>query len=80
MNLLRTLIRSIWRASVNNMNKLMQCKICGGEAVHIKLFERNRPDCFYRCSKCGYETEAYTSKQNAIKAWNRGCNHETDRC
>lgn len=52
------------------MEELKKCPFCGGEAVHIKLFENKRQDCFYRCSKCGYETKAYTSKQNAINAWN----------
>lgn len=52
------------------MMELKPCK-CGGEAIHIKLWESKRYDCFFRCNKCGYETKAYTSKQNAEKAWNR---------
>lgn len=54
------------------MSELRPCPHCDGEAVHIKLFESKRYDCFYRCSKCGYETKAYTSKQNAVNAWNKG--------
>ena len=52
------------------MAELKPCK-CGGEPEHIKLFPAKRYDCFIRCAKCGYETKAYTSKQNAVKAWNR---------
>lgn len=42
---------------------------CGAEPEVIKLFASKRYDCFVRCPKCGKETKAYTSKQNAVKAW-----------
>lgn len=44
---------------------------CGAEPEIVKLFESKRYDCFVRCPRCGKEGKAYTSKQNAIKAWNR---------
>ena len=59
------------REDEGKMMELNPCPICGGEAEHIKLFASKRYDCFFRCKKCGYETKAYTSKQNAEKAWNR---------
>lgn len=51
------------------MAYLKPCK-CGGEAEIVKLFPKNRYDCFVKCKKCGKETKAYTSRQNAVKAWN----------
>lgn len=50
--------------------EINKCK-CGGSPMFEKLFPRNRYDGFMRCPKCGAETEAYTSKQNAVKAWNK---------
>ncbi len=47
------------------------CK-CGSTPEVVKIFERGRPDCFIRCPDCGSETKCYTSRQNAIKAWNAG--------
>ena len=44
---------------------------CGAEPELVKLFEAKRYDCFVRCPQCGKEGKVYTSKQNAIKAWNR---------
>lgn len=44
---------------------------CGGSAEFIKLFESKRYDGFVRCTKCGKESRTYTSKQNAIKSWNK---------
>ena len=52
------------------MDELLPCP-CGGKATLIKLFDSKRYDCFVRCDKCGAETKLYTSKQNAVKAWNR---------
>lgn len=51
-------------------HRMNRCK-CGGSPEWVKLFERNRYDGFIRCQKCSSETKCYTSKQNAIKAWNR---------
>ena len=47
------------------------CK-CGGTPEVVKIFEKGRPDCFVRCPECGSETKCYTSRQNAVKAWNDG--------
>ncbi|MGN1479681.1 MAG: Lar family restriction alleviation protein [Acutalibacteraceae bacterium] len=52
--------------------------LCGGTGELIKLFPKNRYDCFVRCDRCGYETKAYTSKQNAVKAWNRRAENENN--
>ena len=47
---------------------------CGAEPEIVKLFEfAKRYDCFVRCPKCGNETKAYTSRQNAKKAWEKEC-------
>lgn len=45
---------------------------CGGSAEFVKLYETKRYGGFVKCPKCGRETRYYTSKQNAVKAWNRG--------
>ena len=55
--------------------ELKPCK-CGGKAVRVKIYERNRYDCFFRCDKCGYETKVYVSAQGAKKAWNRRADNE----
>lgn len=44
---------------------------CGAEPEVIKLYPSKRYDCFIRCPKCGKETKVYTSKQNAVKAWDK---------
>lgn len=53
------------------MAELEPCKYCGGKGEHIKLYDSKRYDCFIKCTSCEYETQTYTSKQNAVKAWNR---------
>ena len=58
-----------------NENELKPCP-CGGKAVHVKLFDHKRYDCFFRCDKCGYEPKTYVSKQGAKNAWNRRADHE----
>lgn len=54
------------------MAELNMCPRCGGQAEFVKLFPRLRYDGFVKCTNCGCETKLYTSKQNAVKAWNRG--------
>lgn len=44
---------------------------CGATAEFVKLYETKRYDGFVKCPKCGRETRVYTSKQNAVKAWNK---------
>lgn len=41
---------------------------CGGEAVFAKIGKHCG---FVRCTKCDTTSKIYTSKQNAIKAWNK---------
>ena len=57
------------------MAELKLCPLCGGEAEFVKLFEAKRYDGFVRCTQCGNEGRGYTSKQNAVKAWNRGADN-----
>lgn len=55
----------------NNM-EINNCK-CGSSNVEfVKIFEKNMYDGFVRCNDCGCEGRIYTSKQNAVKAWNKG--------
>lgn len=52
--------------------KINNCK-CGSSNVEfVKIFEKNMYDGFVRCNDCGCEGRIYTSKQNAVKAWNKG--------
>ena len=51
--------------------ELKKCK-CGGTPIFEKLFPRNNYCGFVRCPECGAETKTYTSKQNAVNAWNKG--------
>ena len=55
------------------MRKIIELKpcLCGGKGEKIKIFPKNRYDCFYRCDKCGYETNTYVSSQGAKNAWNK---------
>lgn len=50
--------------------ELLPCK-CGGKAEFVKLWVSKRYDGFVRCTKCGHEGRYYTSKQNAVKNWNK---------
>ncbi len=51
--------------------KINSCK-CGSDNVEfVKLYEKNRYDGFMRCNDCGCEGRCYTSKQSAVKAWNK---------
>lgn len=47
---------------------------CGGTAEFVKLYETKWYGGFVKCPKCGRETKYYTSKQNAVKAWNKEMN------
>ena len=57
------------------MTELNPCPRCGGEAMFVKIFPAKRYDGFVRCTKCGHEGICYTSKQNAVRAWNREAEH-----
>lgn len=50
--------------------EIFPCK-CGATPEWVKLWVSKRYDGFIRCPKCGRETGSYTSKQNAVKAWNK---------
>lgn len=58
------------------MAVIKPCPKCGGEAKFIKLFDKNWYNGFIRCTECLLEGRVYTSKQNAVKAWNRRVNNE----
>ena len=64
------------------LNKIKNC-YCGSNNVEfVKLYKKNRYDGFIRCNHCNYEGRLYTSKQNAIKAWNKvmeGDNYDRER-
>lgn len=51
--------------------EIKKCE-CGGTPVFEKLFPRSIHCGFVRCLQCDKETKVYTSKQNAVKAWNKG--------
>ncbi len=55
--------------------EIKKCE-CGGTAEWVKLWESKRYDGFVRCTKCGREGRTYTSKQNAVKYWNKKRNVE----
>lgn len=54
--------------------KLKPCPFCAGEAV---LFARFMPT-WVMCKKCGATTKAKYDVNDAIKAWNRRTDNETD--
>ena len=58
------------------MAELKPCPFCGGEAKIVRLFTSTRYDCFVKCTKCDNESGLYTSKQNAVKEWNRRFDNE----
>lgn len=58
------------------MAEIKRCARCGGEAEFIRLFPSKRYDGFVKCTRCGNEGRCYSSKQNAVKAWNRRVNDD----
>ncbi len=50
--------------------KLLPCK-CGSPAEFVKLYKTKWYCGFVKCPKCGAEGRCYTSKQNAVKSWNK---------
>lgn len=56
--------------------KIDNCS-CGAPAEFIKIFETKRYDGFVRCTQCDKEGRTYTSKQNAVKYWNK--THPTEK-
>lgn len=54
--------------------KLKPCPFCGGEAFCYVSgrIEPEMPDMFWvRCKKCDVVTKSYTTREKAIKKWNR---------
>lgn len=54
--------------------KLKPCPFCGGEAFCYVSgrIEPGTPDMFWvRCKKCDVVTKSYTTREKAIKKWNR---------
>lgn len=52
--------------------ELLPCPFCGGEAHIITAVGES----WVLCDKCKATTEAHTSRQFAIAAWNRRANHD----
>ena len=50
--------------------KEVKCPDCGSDAEFVKLLQY-RYEGFLRCPNCGREGDLYSSKQNAVKAWNK---------
>lgn len=57
--------------------EILPCK-CGAQAEFVKLYETKWYDGWVQCPKCGRESRMYTSKQNAVKAWNRSMKEENE--
>ena len=62
----------IWRTEY--MKELKTCKFCGGEA---KIFTPTIST-YIMCKECKVSTNLYSQSEEAIEAWNRRCEHETD--
>ena len=53
-------------------NELKPCPFCGGEGEMIENFLFGKAVGYMvGCKNCWCELRIYTSKQNAVKAWNR---------
>lgn len=48
----------------------MELRFC--ECGNAPRIVKNGDDNLVRCEQCGRETKCYTSRQNAVKAWNAG--------
>ena len=54
------------------MDNLKPCPFCGGKAEIIKTHLFGKTVGYMAgCKNCWCELRIYTSKQNAVKAWNR---------
>lgn len=53
------------------MPEIKPCPKCGGKAEFIKLYTLGYNG-FVKCTECNAEGRVYTSKQNAVNAWNEG--------
>ena len=61
----------------------MDCKQCGNAMMFVRRFDVDSQTCFYKCPKCGYETQhkPLTFKEENKKKKNnkRRRNNEADR-
>ena len=55
-----------WLALEAEEEKPMPCPFCGGVAFVIDCTEP-----YVQCGKCGVHTNCYSSKSDAVAAWNR---------
>lgn len=59
------------------MNEIKRCPFCGGEAVLYTCISGGKRKYYLLCSKCRTEQgKAYSTKQYAIKIWNRRVNED----
>ena len=57
--------------------KLKPCPFCGGKAVYSSItFLHGDDQCHVECEKCGFTTENFKTRYDAIDAWNRRANDE----
>jgi Lar family restriction alleviation protein len=53
--------------------KLKPCPFCGSDAVHFRTVISD----YVSCDNCGNGTAGYSTKQKALKAWNK--RHKEER-
>ena len=53
-----------------------RCPFCGGY-VNINMFKYAK-ECYLCCSQCGTEQPIYHSIEEAIEAWNKRVNDDTE--
>lgn len=58
--------------------KLKPCPFCGGEAKMHPTSSAAHGVYWARCIECGVETRASYILDDAVKAWNRRADNETD--
>ena len=59
------------------MTELKPCPFCGGEA-HVVETIHGKTLPWVRCKDCGMETPMLDTEEEAIEAWNRRVDNETD--
>lgn len=57
------------------MAKLKSCPFCGSKDISIEIIDENYS---LYCEQCEIEQGLYNSLDEAINAWNRRANIETD--
>ena len=56
--------------------KLKPCPFCGCKEIHTS--EKLHPLHIIACNQCEVQTNLYSSKEKAIKAWNQRINESDD--